>query len=418
MVTIGSRGDLQPFLGLAAELKRRGHEVCIASHQVFHQLVTERGFTFQRVAGNPQMAFLASGYGKLTGRLSELSHDPWSLEQIARPVARIIARALHDAMHACKDSDVVLYTPLLLPLQAYLRNQEIPSILVAFQPLYPTADFPSPLAWLRTPFAQSNNYESHVQAWHATWQVLQGPVNDWLRHDLAMPGVRDPDAYFHWLEGAQPQLYAYSSAFIPKPGDWPAEADVVGWWLDDVGRVWEPPPDLAQFLQNERPIFVDLLGGGAPDINPGVWRRMRTMLRNFGHPAIVRAPANHPLSAERDDRIYFLESVPHAWLLERVSLFVHHAGAGVVGAALAAGVPSIPVFHTAEKGFWAFQMHRAGLAARPILRGQMHMTRLEEVMDSALKDERMRARLAVIAAFIRGERGTARAADAVEKLKN
>ena len=54
---MGSHGDVEPFLALAAGLRRRGHTVVVATHAEFAALVTGAGVEFAEffwVAGSPR----------------------------------------------------------------------------------------------------------------------------------------------------------------------------------------------------------------------------------------------------------------------------------------------------------------------------------------------------------------------------
>jgi UDP:flavonoid glycosyltransferase YjiC (YdhE family) len=50
---MGSHGDVEPFLALAAGLRRRGHTVVVATHAEFAALVTGAGVEFAELGGNP-----------------------------------------------------------------------------------------------------------------------------------------------------------------------------------------------------------------------------------------------------------------------------------------------------------------------------------------------------------------------------
>jgi UDP:flavonoid glycosyltransferase YjiC (YdhE family) len=50
---VGSRGDVQPFVALGAELQRSGHRVRIATHDVFQEFVTSSGLEFYPIGGDP-----------------------------------------------------------------------------------------------------------------------------------------------------------------------------------------------------------------------------------------------------------------------------------------------------------------------------------------------------------------------------
>src|SRR5581483_10704403 len=46
LATIGSLGDLHPVLALALELRRRGHDVAIATTEIYRAKVSARGLGF------------------------------------------------------------------------------------------------------------------------------------------------------------------------------------------------------------------------------------------------------------------------------------------------------------------------------------------------------------------------------------
>ena len=52
IVTIGSRGDVQPFIALCKELKQRGHETRITTFLNFKNFIKEEGIEFAPLAGD------------------------------------------------------------------------------------------------------------------------------------------------------------------------------------------------------------------------------------------------------------------------------------------------------------------------------------------------------------------------------
>ena len=53
MVTIGSRGDLQPHLALAIALQTAGHSIRLASHIPYQKYIERFGLEFAPLAGDP-----------------------------------------------------------------------------------------------------------------------------------------------------------------------------------------------------------------------------------------------------------------------------------------------------------------------------------------------------------------------------
>ena len=63
ILTVGSKGDLQPYCALAIGLKRAGHQVTIATHENFAFFVRKFDLEFAPIAGNMQ-EFLQSKQGQ------------------------------------------------------------------------------------------------------------------------------------------------------------------------------------------------------------------------------------------------------------------------------------------------------------------------------------------------------------------
>src|SRR5947208_5340530 len=53
IVTAGSRGDVAPFTGLGLRLQQAGHQVALAAHGGFADLVRECGLDYRALPGDP-----------------------------------------------------------------------------------------------------------------------------------------------------------------------------------------------------------------------------------------------------------------------------------------------------------------------------------------------------------------------------
>ncbi|MEL6163113.1 MAG: glycosyltransferase, partial [Cyanobacteria bacterium J06628_3] len=54
ILTLGSRGDVQPFIALGIGLKQAGYQVKIASQATFESDIRSRGLEFALISGNPK----------------------------------------------------------------------------------------------------------------------------------------------------------------------------------------------------------------------------------------------------------------------------------------------------------------------------------------------------------------------------
>ncbi len=54
ILTIGSRGDIQPYMALGKGLQAVGYVVRIGTHKVYKEWVESQGFEFRPLAGDPE----------------------------------------------------------------------------------------------------------------------------------------------------------------------------------------------------------------------------------------------------------------------------------------------------------------------------------------------------------------------------
>lgn len=89
-LTIGSRGDVQPYIALAKGLMAEGHKVRIATHGEFKEWIESYGIEFGYVGGDPAelmricvengtftVAFLKEGITKFRGWIDDLLKTSW-----------------------------------------------------------------------------------------------------------------------------------------------------------------------------------------------------------------------------------------------------------------------------------------------------------------------------------------------------
>ena len=106
--------------------------------------------------------------------------------------------------------------------------------------------------------------------------------------------------------------------------------------------------------------------------------------------------------------------VPHHWLFARVSMAVHHGGAGTTAAVLKAGTPSIIVPFFADQFFWGRRIDDLGVGPKPIPRKALSVESLEKAIRCVLENSLIAARAKEMAANIKGEDGVSAAVAAVE----
>lgn len=404
ILTLGSRGDVQPYVALGLGLQAAGHQVTVATLESFAAFVRERGLAFVPFQGD-LLALMQTPNGKaaIAGKGNMLA--------LLRQVRPMYRRLLDAAWAAAAAADLVIYHPKIVGGYSIAEQRGIPGILALPLPLYsPTAAFPSPiLPWAN--LGGPLNRLSHRAMVSLASASVRGVLNDWRRDVFGGGPVRDELV----LRG-QPvlRLYSYSPAVVPTPDDWDASSIATGYWFLDRADTWQAPAALTAFLRDgPPPVYV---GFGSMPTEDAIHTTalVTDALARAGQRGVLATGWGGLAIGESVPSIYMLDSAPHDWLFPQMAAVVHHGGAGTTAAGLRAGVPSVICPFFGDQPFWGRQVARLGAGPAPIPQKRLTSTRLADAIHGAVSNAGMRERAAAIGAAIRAEDGIARAITAIE----
>ncbi|QOY96302.1 glycosyltransferase family 1 protein [Massilia sp. UMI-21] len=401
--TLGSRGDVQPFLALALELSQRGHRVQLAGPAQFHDLATSRGVGFAPLPAQflalldaPEAAAAMQGVRGI-GAACKL------LKQV-QPLMRRLFDAEWQAVSAFTP-DLIVYHPKSLASRHMAERLAIPAMLASPLPGFtPTSAFPSPLFPVST--LGPLNRMSHWFSMHGGDLLFGRLLGRWRREVLGLGGGRA-------RRRPLATLYAYSPSVLPRPADWDSSVCVAGYCFLDEGH-WTMPAGLDAFLgRGAAPVYVGF--GSMPAIDAGALaRQVIEALAMAGKRGVLATGGGALQVAQAPEHVHVIAAAPHAHLFRHVSAALHHGGAGTTAASLRAGLPTIVCPFFGDQPFWGRRVAALGAGPAPIPRRRLGSAILAAAF-KAVDDPGMRRRAAAIGEQLSGECGAAEAARFIEQ---
>ncbi|MER5849144.1 glycosyltransferase [Streptomyces sp. NPDC002012] len=335
--TYGSRGDIEPLVGLAVQLQALGAEVRVCAPP-------DKDFA-QRLAG---VGVPLVPVGPSARALTKAAPPSSSLSQRA---AEVIAGQFDVVTAAADGCDALVATGMMPAAAGALSVAEklgIRSVSVTFQQLTLPSPHRPPLAYPGRPFPPE--VTDNQVLWDLDAQSIDALFGEALNTNRASIGLPPVDNVRDYVIGDEPWL-----ATDPILDPWleTPDLDVVrtgAWILPDVHPL---PAELVAFLDAGTPPVYVGFGSMPMRASTDVAQVAIEAVRAQGRRAVVsRGWADLALIDDRDD-CFVVGEVNQQALFGRVAAVVHHGGAGTTTTATRAGAPQVVVPQAADQPYWA-----------------------------------------------------------------
>ena len=397
LATVGTTGDIAPFVLLARRLVARGHEVTAISWPVHRAALSEAGVRVEVAGPHADADRIAAVAADVAGR------PP--LQQVA------VLRDFHLAdgedhyrrlRTLLPGHDVVVVHGIHVLAHAAVLDAGLAFATAVFDPvLLPTRSAPPPGL---PPLGPLNR-----PAWWMLDRIL-ARVGRPVDQVLARAGSAQRGLPLFRARSARLHLLACSPAIIHVPPDLPAGTIVTGAWLDD--RPLSPlAADVESFFADGAAPIVIGFGSMAGAPEAAIDDAVQAILEG-GRRVVVQGA----IAAASSPNLIRIGAIDHRALFPRAALVVHHGGSGTTHAVVAAGVPSLVIPHVGDQPYWADRLRRLGVAAEPQPVRGLRADRLASAALAGAADPAMRERAAELASHLEKERGLDEAADAIERF--
>jgi sterol 3beta-glucosyltransferase len=400
-LTIGSRGDVQPYIALGKGLQKEGHKVTIVTHEEYKEWVTGFGVGHRTAGGDPTALMKLSVENKM--------FSPQFFKESLSNFRTWLDDLLVDSWEQCKDADVLLESPSAMAGIHIAEALSIPYFRTFTMPWTKTRQFPH--AFLSPPVeAPTFNAASYVLFDNVLWTATSSQINRWRKQTL---GISSTDMG-HLAQSKIPFIYNFSQFVVPKPLDWGDATAISGYWfLDNPELNWTPPKTLDDFMVKARSdgkplVYIGFGSITVPNPKLVTERLIRAVLKSDVRAIISKGWSARGSKSKDEDEVafpeecYSLDRVPHDWLFPQLDAVLHHGGAGTTGASLRAGCPTLIHPWFGDQFFWASRVQKLGAGLRV---SSLHSTEVANALKKATSNHIMKEKAAAVGQGIRSEDG-------------
>lgn len=411
LLTLGSHGDVHPFVGLALALRRRGHTPVIATNGHFETLVRGVGIDFLPIGSEAE-------YHELTA-----DKDLWSPSRSFKVVFEAVAQSLRkgyeyvaDFVARHGDEAVVVASSLGLAARIARDKHDFPMATVHLQP-----------SVIRSLLDPPKLHGLFMPRWMPMWlkrgiweggdkyvvdPVIAPPVNS-LRKELGLPPVKR--ILMDWWHAPDLVIGLFPEWYAAAPSDWPKQLRQTGFPLWDEQGVTPIEPALDDFLQAGDPPVAFTPGSAMVHGHEFFAAAAEACARQKLRGLLLTRKADQ-IPADLPAGVIHVPYAPFSDLLPRCAALVHHGGVGTAAQGLRAGIPQLimPMAHDQPDN--AARLGRLGVALSLSPR-RFTARRVARALGALLGDANYRQRAREIARRFVGADPLNQTAELIERLR-
>jgi UDP:flavonoid glycosyltransferase YjiC (YdhE family) len=412
LATIGSLGDLHPYIALALEMRKRYIEPVIATSNIYRERIESLNIEFQEIRpampepGTPEYLEMHNGV------MDPNRGAEYLFKRILVPGVRDMYADLSEAIDG---ADLLVTHPIVLAGPLVAQKSGIPWVSTELAPASLCSAFdpwvPPNAPWLHRVL------KARPLAARLFMKLLKTLSSTWVtdiyefRDELGLPEGKHP--LFEGQFSPDLNLALFSNVLCQPQSDWPANTVITGFPFFDRKDNAPPDVDLLRFLGKGPAPIVFTLGSAAVHLAGDFYRESIKAAKLLNRRAVLLIGSERNRPAEPlPEGIIAVNYAPFGELLPRAAAMVHQGGVGTTAQGLRAGIPMIIVPFAHDQPDNGARVERLGVA-RTIARNSYKASRVASELKGLLGNPSYARTAREVGNRVRSESGGALAVDLI-----
>ncbi len=400
LVSVGTRGDMEPFLAIGELLKEKGEEVVCAFPEQFRELAESSGLQFASL-GLKFMELLESEIGKAamggSGSRAKKILAYFKLAVNQKESSIELLNKQYELIEREKPDRIVYNGKAVYPIIWGLKNRGKNILISPFPYMHFVKD--------HAHIAFNSNYGAFLNKFTyalanfgliTTVMISKKWLN--LKEKITRREIRVA------LKNNK-AIYTISPSLFPRPDYWKDNLKVLGYHGKSKVTNGQAHKDIIEFLEKQNKVLLITFGSMSNPEPEEKTKLIIDILERNKIPAIINTASGGLVKIDRYDPnlIHFVDQIPYEIILPKIYGVIHHGGSGTTHMGLKHGCATMILPHIIDQFVWNKIIYSLGAGPKGIKIGKITRKNLEPKIIELISNRSYKERAEQIASRMNKE---------------
>jgi len=405
LVTRGSQGDIYPYLMLASELTKRGHEATLSLPQIFEKQAKAFGLTY-----------VLQSYEDINGMVEGAADTSQKTGHLLKWVRSVVDKQFEEFVPLLEKHDLFISANTEFAAVSIAEYCKKPIVRTAFAPFIPGTQIPPPvMPWPKVHPIFTPNF---------LWKLLNVGtdfmVKKTINKNRTKHGMLPIKNYGeHTARGAN-NFLMYSPSLGNVDTTWKYKWAIGGYCFNDkLEYSQEAYEDLLDYIRkNNKPTIFFTLGSCNTKKRNQICEWLLDICNKKGYKLIVGSgwykTGEH---LQHEDNLFLLDQpIPHSLVFPHCHAVIHHGGCGTTHNVARAGKPQLIISLIIDQHYWGNRVFELEIGPDRIKISGISYKELERKMIDLITNPIYKENASVLGEKIRSEDGLKQVCDYIESF--
>jgi UDP:flavonoid glycosyltransferase YjiC (YdhE family) len=377
ITSLGTRGDIEPFLSLGNILGQRGHDIVYCFPVQFRNYVDDN-HTFYPIT-EEFLKLIDSREGSVfMGKANFLKKAKalFTLYRKGKIVNETIANEHLKALNIEKPDLIIQHPKCGMPyIWSIMKHVDIITYCPVPFVLHPVNDHPH----IGFPYVENKFYIKLTYALSKYALVKQ--INDTKSHadfsnKISKRDIRQKSIGSKFIYAVSPQIFK-------RPDYWPDPIQVFGHHKRNLSSEYKPSEEVTDFLDHYDKVLFLSFGSMINDDPEKISEVFYKTIEELNLPCIVNMSSgglvkHHDFAEKRN--FLFVTDIPYDWLFKRIYAVIHHGGSGTTHMGIKHGLPTLIIPHILDQFMWNRLIFKKGFGPKGISINKVNVKKLKPLI--------------------------------------